>query len=192
MCDGIADELQGIDLGDVRLNKRSKQVIEALAANPEASINASCEGWNDTLAAYRFFDNDAVSPEQILQPHLEATQRRMREQPVVLIAQDTTELDYTQHPPKDARCLNVEGRFGLFEHVHLAVTPDKLCLGVVGSESFDRACGESRPSEGTQDFAHRRERKFSLAGRISTGVSVGGGMSRYADRQRGRLRGRHL
>ncbi len=62
----------------MRLNKRSKQVIEALAANPEASINASCEGLNDTLAAYRFFDNDAVSPEQILQPHLEATQRRMR------------------------------------------------------------------------------------------------------------------
>ena len=29
MCDGIADELQGIDLGDIRLNKRSKQVIEA-------------------------------------------------------------------------------------------------------------------------------------------------------------------
>jgi hypothetical protein len=139
MCDGIADELQGIDLGDIRLNKRSKQVIEALAANPEASINASCEGWNDTLAAYRFFDNDVVSPEQILQPHLEATQRRMREQPVVLIVQDTTELDYTPHPPKDARCLNTEQRFGLYEHVHLAVTPDKLCLGVVGSESFDRA-----------------------------------------------------
>ena len=71
MCDGIADELLGIDLGDIRLNKRSKQVIEALAANPEASINASCEGWNDTLAAYRFFDNDSVTPEQILQPHRE-------------------------------------------------------------------------------------------------------------------------
>ena len=103
MCEGIADELQGINLGDIRLNKRSKQVIEALAANPEASINASCEGWNDTLAAYRFFDNEAVTPEQILQPHLEATQRRMREHPVVLIVQDTTELDYTPHPPKDAR-----------------------------------------------------------------------------------------
>jgi len=124
MCDGIADELLGIDLGDIRLNKRSKQVIEALAANPEASINASCEGWNDTLAAYRFFDNDAVTPEQILQPHREATKRRMREQPVVLIVQDTTELDYTQHPAKDARCLNTEQRFG---------------LGVVGTESFDRA-----------------------------------------------------
>jgi hypothetical protein len=139
MCEGIADELLGIDLGDKRLNKRSIQVIEALAANPEASINASCGGWSDTLAAYRFFDNEAVTPEQIMLPHAEATQRRMREHPVVLIVQDTTELDYTPHPPKDARCLNREERFGLYEHVHLAVTPDKLCLGVVGSESFDRA-----------------------------------------------------
>jgi hypothetical protein len=139
MCEGIADELRGIDLGDKRLNQRSKRVIEALAANPESSINASCEGWNDTLAAYRFFDNEAVTPEQIMRPHVEATQRRMREHPVVLIVQDTTELDYTQHPPKDARCLNREERFGLYEHIHLAVTPDKLCLGVVGTESFDRA-----------------------------------------------------
>jgi hypothetical protein len=138
MCEGIADELQGIDLGDERLNKRSVRVIEALAGNPEASINASCDGWTETLAAYRFFDNEAVTPELVLQPHLKATQRRMREHPVVLLLQDTTELDYTQHPPKDARCMNYERRFGLYEHVSLAVTPDRLCLGVVGSEFFDR------------------------------------------------------
>ena len=142
MCEGITDELQGIDLGDKRLNERSKRIIDALAANPEASINASCEGWNDTLAAYRFFDNDAVTPEQVLQPHREATQRRMCKEPLVLIVQDTTELDYTQHPAKDARCLNIEQRFGLYEHTILAVTPDKLCLGVVGTESYDRAAGD--------------------------------------------------
>ena len=73
MCEGIADELLGIDLGDKRLNKRSRQIIEMLAANPEASINASCEGWSDTLAAYRFFDNGAVTPEELLRPHREAT-----------------------------------------------------------------------------------------------------------------------
>ena len=101
MCEGIADELLGIDLGDKRLDKRSLKIIETLSANPEASINASCEGWNDTLAAYRFFDNDAVTPEQIMRPHREATQRRMREHPVVLFVQDTTELDYSDHPPKD-------------------------------------------------------------------------------------------
>ena len=139
MCEGIVEELRGIDLGDQRLNRRSARVIEALAANPEASINGACDGWGDTLAAYRLFNNPAVTPEQILRPHREATQRRMRGHPVVLIVQDTTELDYTQHPTDDARCLNTELRFGLYEQVHLAVTPDKLCLGVVGSEFFDRA-----------------------------------------------------
>ena len=63
----------------------------------------------------------------------------MREQPVVLIVQDTTELDDTKPPTDDARCLNTDQRFGLSEQVHLAVTPDKLCQGVVGSEFFDRA-----------------------------------------------------
>jgi len=138
MCEGIADELRGIDLGDKRLNKRSVRVIEALAANPEASINASCDGWSETQAAYRFFDNDTVAHEQVLHPHIEATKGRIREQPVVLIAQDTTELDFTDHPPKDAQCLNIEERRGLYEHLHLAVTPDKLPLGVAGVEYVER------------------------------------------------------
>lgn len=139
MCDGIAEELRGIRLGDKRLNDRSAKVIEALAADPLASVNGACDGWSDTLAAYRFFNNKAVTPELILQPHRDATQRRMREHSVVLIVQDTTELDFTKHPTEDAKCLNTDKRFGLFEQVHLAVTPDKLCLGVVASEFFDRA-----------------------------------------------------
>lgn len=138
MDEGISAELFGIDMGDKRLNRRSTQLIEALAANPEASINASCEGWGDTVAAYRFFNNSKVDPQRILQPHLEATKRRMQEQPVVLIVQDTTELDYSDHPPEDAGCLNKKERLGLYDHTHLAVTPQRLCLGVVGQEQFDR------------------------------------------------------
>ncbi len=65
MCDGIAEELRGIRLGDKRLNDRSAVVIEALATDPEASINGACDGWGDTLAAYRFFNNKAVTPELI-------------------------------------------------------------------------------------------------------------------------------
>ena len=139
MREGIADELTGIDSGDERLNKRSKRLLEALAANPEASINAACDGWGDTVAAYRFFDNPAVTPEEILRPHREATIRRLGPYPVVLHIRDTTELDFTRHPPKDARCRNRAERFGLYAHTHLAVTPDKLILGVVGVDYFDRA-----------------------------------------------------
>ena len=138
MSESISDELNRIDLGDKRLNKRSKHILEALANNPEASINAACNGWADTLAAYRYFDNKAVTPAEILRPHREATIDRVREHPVVLIPQDTTELDFTKHPPKDARCLNRAERFGLYAHAHLAVTPGKLNLGVVAIDYFDR------------------------------------------------------
>lgn len=138
MDEGIASELEGIQLGDERLNRRSSKVLAALAANPEASINAACDGWSDTQAAYRFFDNSAVAPEKILAPHREATVNRMRNQPVALVVQDTTELDFTSHPPRDAKCLNKPDRFGLYDHTLLAVTPEQLCLGVVGGEQFDR------------------------------------------------------
>jgi hypothetical protein len=138
MSESIVDELRDISLGDERLNKRSRKMLAALAANPEASVNAAVNGWADTQAAYRFFDNASVSPEQILEPHVAATVRRMSEHPIVLIAQDTTELDYTDHPPLDARVLNQENRYGMYHHVQLALTPEGLPLGVVGTECFDR------------------------------------------------------
>ena len=79
-----------------------------------------------------------MTPEQILEPHRQATVERMKEHPVVLIVQDTTELDYTEHPTKDARCLNSEERFGLYQHVQLALTPQRLPLGILSTECFDR------------------------------------------------------
>lgn len=164
MCEGIADELKGIDLGDERLNKRSVKMIEGLAAEPQASVNAACSGWDETVGAYRFFDNDKVQPSKILQPHIDATKRRMKEHDVVLVLQDTTELDFSKHPPKDAGCLNKENRRGLYDHTHLAVTPQRLCLGVVGDKQYDRtpeSLGKAKerehlPIEQKESFRCRR------------------------------------
>lgn len=139
MTDRITGELQGIDLGDARLNRRSKQVLEALNAHSQSSINASFEKWSDTLAAYRLFDHEAAQPEAILEPHRKATLTRIEEHPVVLVVQDTTELDFSKHPPADAGCLNKPDRHGFYLHVELAVTPSGVPLGVVGSNTFDRS-----------------------------------------------------
>ncbi len=147
MDEGLALELSGIDLGDKRLNNRSRKVLVDLGKNPEASVNGASEKWGDTLAAYRLFDNPRVTPEAILAPHRAATLTRMREHPVVLVVQDTTEFDFSAHPPQDARHLNEADRFGFYDHTHLALTPERLCLGVVGSEQYDRAAetlGQSR------------------------------------------------
>lgn len=138
MSHGLAAELEGLDLGDQRLNRRGQKVIEQLGANPEASINAACGELDDTVAAYRLFSNDAVTPDKIRAPHVALTRQRIAAHPVVLVIQDTTELDFSAHPPEDAEYLNKEHRRGFYEHVSLAVTPQRLPLGVVGSHSFSR------------------------------------------------------
>ena len=92
----IEAEMQDTDLGDKRLNRRLEQILSALNERPTASIPAACGGWKETVAAYRFFDNEAVTPEKVLESHLISTRRRMAEHKVVLLVQDTTEIDLTR------------------------------------------------------------------------------------------------
>ena len=87
------DEMATADLNDKRLNARLTAVLSALGERPTASIPAACGGFDEMLAAYRFFANEKVTPERILAPHAERTLKRIAAQPVVLLVQDTTELD---------------------------------------------------------------------------------------------------
>ena len=66
--------------------------MERMAADPMASVPKACQGWGETMGAYRFFDNDKVEWHAILEPHWQQTQERMRAHPVILCLQDTTEL----------------------------------------------------------------------------------------------------
>lgn len=50
-----AEEFEGIDLGDRRLDSRAVLLLERLADKPTASIPGACNGWGETQAAYRFF-----------------------------------------------------------------------------------------------------------------------------------------
>jgi hypothetical protein len=134
----IDHELHALHLGDQRLDRRGHLLLERFFAQPQASINAACQGWAESQAAYRFFDNDRVGPDSILQPHQQATLQRLGEHPVVLLVQDTTELDYTAHPVVGAGPLATETRQGFFDHSHIAFTPEGLCLGVLDVDLWAR------------------------------------------------------
>lgn len=128
------DELSGIHLGDQRLNKRSIKILDALGGDPGNSIPAACNGYHETKAAYRFFDNEHVSAEKILAPHKASTLKRMKEENTILCLQDTTEFDFSgQKENGGLGFLNHDARRGLYLHPTLAVTPERVCLGVIHS-----------------------------------------------------------
>jgi hypothetical protein len=134
----IEQELRTVRLADERLNSRYRVLLDRLSSKPTLSLPAACNGWAETQAAYRFFDNDRNTPEELLRPHYDATLERIRPYPVVLIAQDTTEFDLTRAQEKVGGPLGDERHWGLHDHVALAVTPQRLALGVVHSFTWAR------------------------------------------------------
>jgi hypothetical protein len=68
------EEFADLDLGDQRLNKRCKLLLEKLSSNPAASIPEACGGWSETQGAYRFFAQEELDWRDIMNPHWNNTQ----------------------------------------------------------------------------------------------------------------------
>jgi hypothetical protein len=135
------EEFWGIDFNDKRLTNRFIKLSEAFLNRPSVPINQACEDWSDTKAAYRLFDNQKVTPQEILRVHQTRTQERMRDYPLVLAVQDTTYLDYTHHPKKKGLGpigSSKQNTEGLFMHSTLAVNVQGLPLGVLSQEIWAR------------------------------------------------------
>jgi hypothetical protein len=140
MSVSLVDEVRGAEFGDKRLDARLGKVVEELGANPNLSIPAATHARAEMEAAYRFFDNDKVSPEKILQPHINATLDRISQSDFVLLVQDTTELDLTR--PKQqvqgAGPMDSEARRGAFFHPLIAFNAAGLPLGSVWQKNWVR------------------------------------------------------
>lgn len=132
-------EMQTAELGDERLNKRLVSLLTTLGNQPEQSIPVACGSWADTKAAYRFFDNEQVSAEKILSAHRGASLERIKQHKTVLLIQDTTTLNFTgQQKRADIGPLNHEKHKGILLHPTIAVTPERLCLGVIDTYHWAR------------------------------------------------------
>lgn len=105
--------------------------MESMAATPTASVPKACNGWGETMAAYRFFDNDSVDWQAILAPHWQQTEQRMAEQSVVLCLQDTTELDFNGQQASGLGPLSYEAQRGMYVHPTYAVTTAREPLGIL-------------------------------------------------------------
>jgi Transposase DNA-binding len=151
----IPHETKGAEFGDERLNRRFELRLDRLSEKPTLSIPAACDGWAETAAASRFFDNAKTDAAKVRQPHHDATRDRIRAHPVVVVAQDTTAIERQRPHERVGGPLNEESRWGLYAHLLLAMTPPRVPLGVAAATLWSRGpAGFTRSQE-----VQRRRRK---------------------------------
>jgi hypothetical protein len=136
-----AREFSGAVFPDKRLVKRLIKIAAHFAQNPSGSLPEASGSWKEAKAAYRFFDNQGVSVQAILKPHQEQTRQRAAAHATVLVVQDTTGLNFQDHPATPGLGLVGPGRhgaLGIWLHSSLAFTPEGAALGVVAVDWWVR------------------------------------------------------
>ena len=153
----IEEELDGLDLGHVKLERRFASMLRARWAHPDWSFYTSFSGRKEGIAAYDFVQSKRADLEfeTLIAPHQNSTRRRMAGESVVLMAQDTTTLSYNtlKHtqglgPIGDKRN---PGR-GLLLHTLQAFRLDGIPLGCAWAEVWARDL--------ISDTAHRNEQSI--------------------------------
>jgi Transposase Tn5 dimerisation domain/Transposase DNA-binding len=154
-------EMQTLDLGDPRRNRRVIRIIEQFAANPGASIPKACETSADMKATYRALSAEEVRADEIRTAHARATIERTRGLKRVLLLQDTSSADFSTRPGI-AGLGTLENRRlrGFLLHSGLVVTPEGLPLGILHQDVWSRPEEElgkkntrrARPTEEKESF----------------------------------------
>jgi len=149
-------EFADADLGDARRTQRLVELATVFAQRPGASLPEACGNRAMLKAAYRFFDNEAIDPQAILESHVLATSDRLAHVPRVLAVQDTTELDWTAHPATTGLGpLAHPAHQGLHVHTTLALTPERVPLGLLAQQVW------ARDPEDTGKRATRKHRPIA-------------------------------
>jgi len=147
------------DLGDLRLDERFSMIARRAAVRPSASFPAMTDADSECKALYRFVGNERVDPARVLEPHIDATRRRVSEHPLVLVAHDTSEISFGGEGRRPGLGLLPNGQ-GFLAHIALAIVPgeERLPLGVIAAQAIfrDEKLGSSESRRRAPDKESRR------------------------------------
>lgn len=150
-----------VRLGDVRRTSRAIEIASAIAQHPAASLPAQMPDEAALEGAYRFLQTPDVTYEQLIKPHVEQTRAQAREHQQVLLIQDTTSIDYQQHPTTTGLGpIDNGSHHGYLLQSVLAVAPEsREVLGLMHQESFLR---QPAPKGETRRQREQRERESQV------------------------------
>jgi hypothetical protein len=132
------EELATVSLGDRRLNARAKVIVGALQMNPGRTFpQVFPENGGYLEAFYRFTNNEAVEPEDLLSPHAEATWRRAASADLRLVIHDTTEVSFPGETGRDGLVFNgIRSTLQLHVSLLADLVPEPRVYGVVGMAAY--------------------------------------------------------
>ena len=135
-------------LGDRRRTQRLVKIATHLAHSPGGTLPQAFPQWSDLKAAYRFFNQPKISFQEIQKPHWEHTRALCRQSGQYLLIEDTSALDYTEHPMTEELGHIGDGRGrGLLLHTTLALQiegwdleerPRAVALGLFSQQCWSR------------------------------------------------------
>ncbi len=132
-------EFADAELGDPRRTQRLVELAHALAQRPGAALPEACGSGAMLKAAYRFFTNEAIVPDDMLQSHIEATDSRLNAVPIVLAVHDTTEANWTNlRATEGLGPLGCTACNGLLVPTTLAITPERVPVGLLAQQVWAR------------------------------------------------------
>ncbi len=114
-------EVRGAEFGDKRLTRRLELIMGASIAAPSSSFPEMSGGDAALEGTYRFLNNERVTPEAILAPHVRSTVRRVQASERVIVAHDTTEVSFGSNERGDLGLVGCGESYGFAAHVSLAV-----------------------------------------------------------------------
>ena len=137
----LSKDLEGVALGDARLDARAQKLVDDAAREPGKSFPQIYE---DDAAAleglYRFCSNKRVSLAKLHKGHAEATLARCREEKVVLAAHDTSVFSFGKETQRVGLGPVDGGGDGFYGHLTLMMTADEVHrpLGVSAAKVWTR------------------------------------------------------
>jgi hypothetical protein len=146
----------GVQLHDMRRTRRAVKAATNLAENPLGSLPTQMHTWKETKALYRWLDEPDVTFAALMQPHMEQSREQATSAPVVLLVQDTTDIDLSHRRKISGvgQIGNERGR-GFFVQTVLAVRPQtREVLGCMAQEPFVRI-----PAPQGEQRSQRRKRE---------------------------------
>ena len=139
--DWAEQEFGGCKLPDARLQERLLTLARDFYARPTGNITQACASRAKTKAAYRFFDHKKTTMDILLEPHILATEERVRAESIVLAVQDTTGLNYTAHAATEGLgpiASTAKGAQGLKLHSTFAFNTEGTPLGFLDVQCWAR------------------------------------------------------